>query len=101
MMENNKNTPIIKDEVAEYFAQKTNLNQRKNTNHIIKRKSGKTMMELAYLMKEVDKRDRMTADEAFNTIVKPPTRALNAGRTTEEFAKGLPFMTSKFCSKKK
>ncbi|MCR4368196.1 MULTISPECIES: hypothetical protein [Bacillus amyloliquefaciens group] len=98
-MENNKNTPIIKDEVAEYFAQKTNLNQRKNTNHIIKRKSGKTMMELACFMKEVDK-DRMTADEAFNTIVKAPARALNTGLTTEEFAKGLPFMTSKFCSKK-
>lgn len=97
-MENNKNTPIIKDEVAEYFAQKTNLNQRKNTNHIIKRKSGKTMMELAYLMKEVDKRDRMTADD---TIVKAPARALNTGFTIEEFAKGLPFMTSKFCSKKK
>lgn len=89
MMENNKNTPIIKDEVAEYFSQ-----------NIFKRKGGKTLMELACFMKEVDKRDRMTADEAFNTLVKPPAKALNTGLTTEEFAKGLPFMTSKFCSKK-
>lgn len=63
MMENNKNTPFIKDEVAEYFSQKMNLNQRKNNNHIIKRKSGKTMMELAYLMKELDKREMAKLNE--------------------------------------
>ncbi|MCG8395720.1 hypothetical protein LWS67_03580 [Bacillus atrophaeus] len=62
-MENNKNTPFIKDEVAEYFSQKMNLNQRKNNNHIIKRKSGKTMMELAYLMKELDKREMAKLNE--------------------------------------
>lgn len=45
-MENNKNTPIIKDEVAEYFSQ-----------NIFKRRGGKTLMELAYFMKELDKRE--------------------------------------------
>ena len=52
MMENNKNTPIIKDEVSEYFSQ-----------NIFKRRGGKTLMELAYFMKELDKREMTKLNE--------------------------------------
>ncbi|WP_369878331.1 hypothetical protein JNUCC21_16340 [Bacillus sp. JNUCC-21] len=51
-MGNNKNTTIIKDEVAEYFSQK-----------IFKRKGGKTLMELSYFMKELDKREMTKLNE--------------------------------------
>ena len=51
-MENNKNTPIIKDEVSEYFSQ-----------NIFKRRGGKTLMELAYFMKELDKREMTKLNE--------------------------------------
>ncbi|OCB99002.1 hypothetical protein SRCM101294_00091 [Bacillus amyloliquefaciens] len=52
MMKNNKNTPIIKDEVSEYFSQ-----------NIFKRRGGKTLMELSYFMKELDKREMTKLNE--------------------------------------
>ncbi|WP_155238641.1 hypothetical protein [Bacillus amyloliquefaciens] len=52
MMKNDNNTPIIKDEVAEYFSQ-----------NIFKRRGGKTLMELSYFMKELDKREMTKLNE--------------------------------------